>query len=203
MRGRSGRGMASICRPFVRIASDCGQGGRRLGFRAGVGRVPCRSASTHPIMGSMCTETPSRCELRHRRMSLRTRISAWAYKSLAGRPLESPQREAVRRALGDSTRRGVWRSRHRSDILYKPTPAGNQSSACGCSRWLGGVNPCWLPCKSAGKWPSKMSGFGTYERCDRGAARPFTPTKGPGHPFRPGGKNGGKSVTVKFVSLLW
>ena len=46
----------------------------------------------------------------------------------------------------------------------------------------------------------KRRGVGVWRSGDDG---PVTPTKGPGHPFRPGGKNGGKSVTVKFVSLLW
>ena len=33
--------------------------------------------------------------------------------------------------------------------------------------------------------------------------RPFTATKGQRHPFHPGGKNGGKNVAEKYVTLLW
>ena len=55
-------------------------------------------------------------------------------------------------------------------------------------------------CRNVAVENVKRRGVGAWRSGDAG---PVTPTKGSGHPFRPGGKNGGKSVTVKFVSLLW
>ena len=49
----------------------------------------------------------------------------------------------------------------------------------------------------------KCQASGAWARGDPGLTRPFTATKGQGHPFRSGGKNGGKSVAVNFVTLLW
>ena len=94
---------------------------------------------------------------------------------------------------GHDTGRMFRVSRPAEGALVIISGPGRTGAQRGSRRGVGGH------VKSVEKWPPELSAHGTWAG-DSGRTRPFTATKGQGHPFRPGGKNGGKSVAFQMCN---